>query len=146
MEEPGQCNYPISHYPIRGCLLLTTFLPMKANTPAVTSPANITNRQAKNCRGRRESHISEACSWGCQPAPRPPQASTAHPEPEELLRRLYKGLPRQISCHIQTKGKWQRCGSEGASGKSEGNSREYIPRDSKGTSTCTPALQERGGC
>lgn len=52
----------LPRYSMRSCLLLTTFLPIKANTPAVTSAANITNKQAKNCRGRRESCVNTPCT------------------------------------------------------------------------------------
>lgn len=132
MEEAGQwalesifISLHYIHYYTRGSLLLTTFLPMKAKTPAVTSPANITNRQAKNCRGRRESHVSVACSWGLPASPSSSPGLNSPPQTRVPEDRSCQG---RILVTFRQRGNGKDVAQRELHGKSEGNSREYITR------------------
>lgn len=102
-------NLELSYYYLRRSLLLTTFLPMKANTPAVTSAANITNKQAKNCRGRREPYVSLLCTMRFTGTATQPlilvQISTASTitDREKWRTESVTRASSQASCNVKTK-------------------------------------------
>lgn len=114
MEEPGQWALESISTPLLHQRLFATYHFLAYEGKYSSSDLTCKYHQQASKELQRKENLTwvELVHRGCHPPPHPPQDSTAHPEPH-LLRSLCTGLPRQISCHIQTKGKWQRCASEG---------------------------------
>lgn len=133
MEEPGQWALESITTPSSHQRLFATYHFLAYEGKYSSSHLTCKYHQQASKELQRKERISHECvlfmGAPSQPLVLPrPQQPTLNQSSEGAC----TGLPRQIPCHIQTKGKWQRCGSEGASGKSESNSREYTTRDKQG--------------